>query len=121
MSSGIQSYRDLIVWQKSVDFAEMIYRITNDWPKHELYGLTNQVRRSSVSVSSNIAEGQARQHTKEFKQFLYIALGSIAEAHTQLIIAKRLSYVTQLQFNELESKIIEIQKMLRSLVNKLRS
>ncbi len=119
--SKVQSYRDLIVWQKAVDLVEHIYNISQNWPKHEQFGLTNQVRRAAVSVPSNIAEGQARQHTSEFRQFLFIALGSLAEVHTQLLIATRLGYVNQNDFGMLEKQVIEIQKMLRSLSSKLRA
>ena len=118
---GIQSYRDLIVWQKSIDFVEAVYRATETWPKHEIYGLTSQLRRAAVSIPSNIAEDQARQHTKEFKQFIHISLGSLAEAHTQVLIAKRLSYVSQAQAELLERQIVELQKMLRSLSKRLRA
>ena len=117
--SRVQSYRDLIVWQRAIEFTEMVYQVTSSFPKHELYGLTNQLRRSAVSVPSNIAEGQARQHAKEFRHFLHIAKGSLAEAHTQLIIASRLHYLPSDKLRKLESIIVEIQKMLRALIARL--
>ena len=119
--SGVRSYRDLVVWQKALDFVEVVYEVTRAFPKGEAYGLTDQLRRSAVSVPSNIAEGQARQHSGEFRQFLYIALGSLAEAHTQLLIANRLNYLTLQDFEGLEHRTEELQKMLHSLANKLAS
>jgi len=79
---AVQNYRELIVWQKSMDLVELVYQATKAFPKEELYGLTNQVRRAAVSIPSNIAEGQARQSTAEFKNFLSIAQGSRAETET---------------------------------------
>lgn len=80
-----QSYKDLIVWQKAIDFATWIYGMTSGFPKEEIYGIVSQMRRAAVSVPSNIAEGQARRHKAEFVQFLSIAKGSLAELETQLI------------------------------------
>ena len=116
---SVRNYRDLVVWQKSVDFVEKIYRLSGNFPQNEQYGLTNQLRRSAVSIPSNIAEGQARQHSNEFCQFLHIALGSLAEAHTQIIIANRLNYLTNEQLKDLNKNINELQKMLHSLIKKL--
>ncbi len=121
-SSGrqrIQSYRDLIVWQKSIELVKSVYTLIREFPKYETYGLSDQLRRSSVSVPSNIAEGQARQHTGEFRQFLYISLGSIAEVDTQIIIAEQLNYISKEEAKEIQQRIIEIQKMLRSLIARL--
>lgn len=117
--SGIKSYRDLIVWQKSIDLVEEIYRLTKRFPKDEVYGLTSQLRRSAVSVPSNIAEGQERRAPKDFKRFLHIALGSLAEAHTQLIIATRLNYLQAIDFAKLEDEIGQIQRMAHALIRKL--
>lgn len=114
-----QSYRDLIVWQKAIDFVQHSYTATQAFPSHEQYGLTNQLRRCAVSVPSNIAEGQARQHVKEFQQFIHISLGSLAEAHTQLIIAERLHYITGERLKDFEMRIQEIRKMLYALSKKL--
>jgi four helix bundle protein len=88
------SYRDLRVWQQSMDLAEEIYRLTERFPKHELYGLTSQLRRASVSVASNIAEGKGRQTDKDFVNFLYHARGSLLEVETQIQLARRLKYIT---------------------------
>lgn len=90
----IRTHKDLDVWNKSMDLAFDLYSMTKDFPKEEVYGLTSQIRRSIVSIASNIAEGAARGSKKEFIQFLYISLGSIAELETQLLLAKRLEYLS---------------------------
>ena len=116
---SIRSYKDLVVWQKGITFVETVYQVTEEFPRGEQYGLTNQLRRSAVSVPSNIAEGQARQHTGEFRHFLYIALGSLAEAHTQIIIAERLAYLNEQNHKNLMVQMNELQKMLHALAKKL--
>lgn len=115
----VQSYRDLIVWQKSMDLVERVYRMTGVFPKEEMYGLSSQVRRAAVSIPSNIAEGQARKSTAEFMQFLSIAQGSRAEVETQTLIAQRLGYVTESQIKEILSLLDEISRMLNTLRTKL--
>lgn len=90
---GIRSYRELEVWQKSIDLVVECYRISESYPKAELYGLTSQLRRAAVSVPANIAEGQGRSHTKEFLNHLSIAYGSLMEVETHLQIAARLNYL----------------------------
>ncbi len=90
-----RSYRDLEVWKLSIDFVKKVYQVTHNFPASEKFGLINQIRRAAVSIPSNIAEGQGRNSTKEFKQFLAISLGSLAELETQLIIAKEIEYLTQ--------------------------
>lgn len=107
------------MWQKALTLVEDVYRLSRDFPRSEVYGLTQQLRRSIVSVPSNIAEGQARQSSKEFRQFLYIAKGSLAESHTQLLIAERLHYVSPDKLEAIGLKITELQKMLHSLIQKL--
>jgi len=102
----ISTHKDLEVWKKSLDFVESVYKLTEQFPKTEMYGLTNQMRRAVVSISSNIAEGAARSTKKEFIQFLYIALGSLSEVETQLIIAQRLRYIS----NYDEDLILQIKK-----------
>jgi len=98
----MKSYKELIVWQKAVKLSILVYKITNNFPKSELYGITNQMRRSSVSIASNIAEGQVRGH-KEFIQFLRIAYGSGAELETQLIIYLNTKLIDNTKYNELNS------------------
>ena len=90
---SVQSYRELIVWQKAIDLVVAIYRITQSFPREEAFGLTSQLRRAAVSIPSNIAEGQGRRSAKEFQRFLDIARGSLQEVETQLLIANRLHYL----------------------------
>ncbi len=116
----INSYRDLVVWRKAMDAAEMIYQVTKQFPKAEIYGLTNQIRRAAVSIPSNIAEGQERKSTPDFKRFLLIAQGSRAEVETQLLLAKRLGYLTQEQLTPILNLLEEISKMTNSLRAKLK-
>lgn len=109
-----QNYRDLIVWQKAIDLVTEIYRLTRDFPKEELYGLTSQIRRSSVSIPSNIAEGQARLTPGEFRQALGYARGSYAELDTQLMIAVKLGYLPSAE--PITSRLHEIGRMLNALI-----
>jgi len=118
MSNPVKSYKDLLVWQKGIDLVEYVYLLTQKFPREELYGLTNQMRRAAVGVPSNIAEGQARQHTGEFRQFLHVALGSLAELDTQGVIAHR-KYINDAEAQNLEQRITELRKMLSSLIGKL--
>ncbi|HLD01560.1 MAG TPA: four helix bundle protein [Patescibacteria group bacterium] len=115
----MNSYKDLTVWQKSVELCIQIYEITETFPKSELYGLTSQIRRCSVSIPSNIAEGQRRGHKAEYIQFLRIAYGSGAELETQLIIALKIGYLKQASFSILNSTLEEIMKMLNKLISVL--
>jgi len=115
----VKSYKDLIVWQKAMDLAVMIYLVTKSFPKDEQYGLASQLRRAAVSIPSNIAEGHARTSTAEFKNFLSIARGSLAEVETQLLIAVRLNYIEQGQWANLMYILTEINKMTNTLMNKL--
>ena len=89
----MRTHKDLDAWKNGIALVEVVYQVTREFPHTELYGLTSQMRRAAVSVPSNIAEGAARNSTKEFIQFLYVSLGSLSEVETQLIIAKRLSYL----------------------------
>ncbi len=115
-----RSYQDLEVWKSSIGFVKEIYQVTARFPSSEMYGLINQIRRAAVSVPSNIAEGQGRSSSKEFRQFLSISLGSLAEAETQLIITKEISYLSQEELNALLVKIDHIRKMARALSNSLK-
>jgi four helix bundle protein len=110
----MKDHKDLDVWKKSLDLVEKAYEFTRGFPKEELYGLTSQIRKSVISIPSNISEGAARNSDKEFIQFLYIALGSSAELETQIVIAKRLGYLkdSKKTLNEIES----IKKMLNGLI-----
>ncbi|MFQ5340250.1 MAG: four helix bundle protein [Anaerolineae bacterium] len=119
MAKTVRSYRDLIIWQKAIELAKQVYVLTHKFPKYETYGLADQLRRSSVSVASNIAEGQARQHTGEFRQFLYTALGSAAEVDTQCVIAHELDYITTEEAADIEQRIVELRKMTYTLISRL--
>lgn len=115
----MNNYKELKVWQKSVDLAVRIYGVTNSFPKEELYGLTSQLRRCAVSVPSNIAEGAGRNTKKDFNNFLGISNGSMCELDTQLIIAQRINFINASALESLQSDIIEIQKMNWSLKRSL--
>ena len=95
MTEKIKNFQDLRIWQKGIEAVKDIYILTKKFPKEELYGLTSQMRRSAVSIPTNIAEGFRRYHNKEYKQYLYIALGSCAELETQIIIANELDYINE--------------------------
>ena len=110
-----RSYKDLVVWQKSVNLSILIYKLTSDFPKEEVYGITSQMRRSAVSIPSNLAEGSMRGTEKDFKNFIKIALGSTAELQTQLFISKQLTFGEESDYNGIEGLINEIMKMLHSL------
>ena len=111
----MKTHHDLTVWKKSIEFVTIVYKVTEEYPKTEIYGLTNQVRRAVVSVPSNIAEGAARTSKKEFSHFLSISLGSISEVETQLIVSRNLNYITNEQLERLLSELIEIRKMIIGL------
>ena len=113
------SYRDLDLYQVSMDFVVMAYKATCSFPKHELFGLCAQIRRSAVSIPSNVAEGSGRNNCKEYIQFLYIANGSLSELETQLEIAFRLDYLTDL--SPYTEKIKHIRKMLIGLIDYLKN
>jgi len=115
----VTSYKDLKVWQRSVELALSIYRLTKTFPAEERYGLTSQIQRAGVSVPSNIAEGYGRGTRKEYKQFLTIARGSTLEVQTQLIIENELGYCNLAALAQAESLSEEVSKMLYSLIQKL--
>lgn len=114
-SSAVRSYRDLLVWQKSMSFVTKVYRHLDTFPKTEHYGLVSQIKRSSVSVPSNIAEGSSRRSTKEFLRYINIANGSLAEAETQLQIATNLGYLDEKSLVEMLNATDEISRMLQGL------
>ncbi|WP_055443375.1 four helix bundle protein [Lacinutrix himadriensis] len=115
----MKSYRDLIVWQKSVNMVTLVYKLLNDFPKDEKFGLTSQIKRSSVSISSNIAEGYGRNYTKDYIRFLNIARGSLFEMQTQLQIAINLGFLKLDDLNEINNLSLQIEKMLNSLIKKI--
>jgi len=116
---SIITHKDLNVWNDAMELVTDIYRLTKSFPKEELYGLTSQIRRSAVSVPSNIAEGAARKNKTEFIQFLYIALGSLSELETQLIISKNLNYSETI--SSLLSKVTDIRKMTFGLIKSIKN
>ena len=113
----MNSYKDLIVWQKSIELVISIYKITDKFPKSELYGLTSQIRRAAVSIPSNIAEGYTRKHRQEYIQFLRIAFSSGGELETQIIIAKKLNFCEIQDIDKIERLLVEIMKMLNKLID----
>jgi len=115
----LQSYRELIVWQKAMKLVKYVYELTAKFPKEELYGLTLQIRKASVSVPSNIAEGQGRNSTKQFLQHLSIAYGSLMETETQGLIAEMLNYITTEETTLLLEKSAEVGRLINGLVNSL--
>lgn len=112
-------YKKLIVWGKSIDFCTDIYRVTRSFPSKEDFGITSQLRRASVSIPSNIAEGSKRSTDKDFRSFLRIAHGSGAEIETQLLIAYKLNYLDKKKYIELGDSLDQIMKMLGGLIKKL--
>jgi len=116
-----QDYRDLIVWQKAIELTIRVYKLTQSFPKDEAYGLSSQMRRASVSVASNIAEGRGRLGHAEFRQFLGFAQGSIYELQTQLIVARKLGMGCDETLNAAEALSNEVSKMLGAFIQTLRS
>lgn len=117
----MRTHKDLDVWKFSVDLVTLIYELTSRFPKEEIFGLTNQIRRAAVSIPSNIAEGAARNSTKEFIHFLYISLGSQQEIDTQLLIARNLQYISEEQYNTINIKIETVGKLLNGLIKYLKT
>ena len=118
---GISSYKDLIVWQKSMTLAERVYICTLQFPPEEKYNLVSQMRRSAVSIPSNIAEGRARSSRKDFTQFLRIALGSIHKLKTQLELSLRLSFLAKTDYNETIGTLLEVKKMTFKMISSLKA
>jgi four helix bundle protein len=117
---ALKSYRELETWQIAMELVAEVYRVTKLFPKEEIYGLTNQLRRAAVSVPSNIAEGQGRDSTKEFLHHLSMAHGSLCELETQLLIAQRLEYLTQEDTNRLALLAASVGRLINGLSRSLR-
>lgn len=115
----VKSFKELIVWQRSIELIKEVYKITEKFPKSELYCLISQMRRAAISIASNIAEGKKRKTKKDFIQFLRIANGSAAELETQIIIAKDL--YKNIDYSKSESLLEEVEKMLATMIQKLES
>jgi four helix bundle protein len=117
----IRSFKDLIVWQRSIDLIDDVYRLTQRFPKSETYGLSSQVQRAAVSIAANIAEGNGRDSTKEYIHHLSFSLGSLAEVETYLVVSVRLGFASLEAVAPLESRADEIGRMIRSLQKALRA
>lgn len=121
MEEAIQSYRDLIVWKKSIRLAVEIYKLTENFPSSEKYGLVSQMRRAAVSIPSNIAEGRYRGSRKEFRHFLLNAFGSGGELETQIEIATLLPFGKKIDFSEADGFIDEVMRMLNTMIKNLKA
>ena len=117
----MKSHKDLDVWKAAIKLAKNIYSLTSTFPKEEMFGMTAQMRRCSISIASNIAEGAARQGDKEFIQFLHVALGSVAELETQLTIAGEVNLADHAVLNSIDEDLIRIRQMLRGLVQSVKA
>ena len=117
----MKTHKDLNVYNLAITLVIELYNMTKNFPKEELFGITSQIRRAAVSIPTNIAEGSARNHSKEFKQFLYIALGSASELDTLILIVYELGYITQDRYNFIILKLASISKMLQGLIKSIKS
>ena len=121
MDAAVRSHKDLEAWKAAVTLAQNVYRVTDEFGKAEQFGLTLQMRRSAVSIASNIAEGAARKSTKELIQFLYVASGSASELHTQAEIAKRLFERQTTRLEQLQAQVDAVSRMVRALIKSLQA
>ena len=119
MDKKIKTYRDLNIWKVGIELVKDIYKSTEKFPKQEMYGIVSQMRRSAISIPSNVAEGFKRYHNKEYRQFLYVTLGSCAELETQVTIAKELKYIHADKEAILLEKLDHIGRMITNLLKKL--
>lgn len=117
----VRSYRDLTVWQESMNLAENCYKLTRSFPKEEIYGMVSQVRRSAVSIPANIAEGYGREYRQEYIQFLRIAQGSLKELETHLILSQRVELTTSDQIDSILKQSESVGKLLRALIRSLQA
>jgi four helix bundle protein len=119
VSVSVQTFKDLIVWQKAMDLVPRVYAATREWPREEAYGLTSQIRRCAVSIPSNIAEGYGRGSTQDYLRFLHIARGSLYEFETQAEIARRLGYLADEEHARMDEAAREVYRILGALISKL--
>ncbi|WP_027729145.1 four helix bundle protein [Treponema sp. C6A8] len=119
MAEKVESHKDLVVWQKSMDLVVLVYKLVQELPKSEQYALSDQIRRAAVSIPSNIAEGKSRNSIKEYKHFIGIAKGSVAELETQLLICERIGYFNKEEISNTLGLLDEVSKMLTKLNNVL--
>ncbi|NQY28660.1 MAG: four helix bundle protein [Flavobacteriaceae bacterium] len=117
--SSVTTYKDLLIWQKGIEIVKEVYLLCKELPKEELYGLTSQIKRSSVSIPSNIAEGWGRNYTKSYIQFLKYSRGSLLELETQIIIAKELDFISTVMFDKIQNLITEESKMLNAFIRSI--
>jgi four helix bundle protein len=117
----MQSFTELKVWQKGIDFVTQVYKVTEKFPRVETYGLISQIRRAAISIPTNISEGHSRRNLKEYIQFLYISKGSVSELKTLPTISLNLDYLSKRDWKNLDSILVEIDKMLMGLVSRLRN
>jgi len=115
-----RSHKDLVLWQKAMDLAALVYETSSGLPRSELFGLVSQLRRAGASIPSNIAEGSARRSTKEFLHFLHVARGSMAELETQVLLARRIGYLPESRAAELERSIDDVGRILSAVITGLR-
>ena len=120
METKLRSYQDLIVWRKSLILVKNVYQTTARFPQSEIFGITSQIRRSAISVPSNIAEGYARKTDGELSRFLLIALGSASELETQILISKELKFITEAEFSKINNLTTEVLKLLNSFIRKVK-
>ncbi|MFC7773312.1 four helix bundle protein [Flavobacterium sp. GCM10027622] len=116
----MSTFRDLLIWQKSMTLVTEIYLLTNSFPKEEIYGLTSQIRRCSISIPSNIAEGFGRNGNQDYLKFLSFSIASLFEMQTQIEIAFNLNYITQQQFNTIYNETKELERMTSSFIRKIK-
>jgi four helix bundle protein len=119
MEKNLHDHKELIAWQKAIELVEEVYKMTQTFPKEEMFGIISQMRRCSISIPSNIAEGHSRNSSGEFKQFLGIAKGSSAELETQLIRAQKLGYITNANLGEVNSLLVDVRKLISGLLRSL--
>lgn len=116
----MKPFRDLFIWQKSMTLVTQTYELTQNFPKEELFGLTSQIRRSAISLTSNIAEGYGRESNKEFYRFINIAISSLFEFQTQIEIAKNINYLNEIEFKKIYEETRELEAMIISSSKKLK-
>ena len=116
----MSTFRDLLIWQKSMNLVTEVYQLTNKYPKEEIYGLTSQIRRSAISIPSNIAEGYGRNGNRDYLKFLNIAISSLFELQTQLEIGHNLKYCSEIEFSKINDETKEIERMLSSFIRKIK-
>ena len=120
MTNAVKSFHDLVAWQQAMELVTEIYRVSQKFPKEEMFGLTSQIRRAAVSIPSNIAEGRGKSSTGEFQHFLYHARGSLAEVETQLLIAINLGYLEKAGVSHITELIVRVGKILHGLLSALK-